>query len=284
MFSLKRESPSFQPLPTNMRHSVSQLLTKACFSAFILVSTQAANAVTTITYTTNSATHVPIPDLLNNPRPMQLSPVGTAMTVPSRNFIYTGLVGDYAPAGAWTPVSQSTALVGEQRFDYSFPNATSSSIGGTSGLATVRNWMSNLTLNFGSFYLNGSCSFCGSSNVVSVISSTLTGQAKYIDESPTSTTGNSVPGNQNQLTSGIYNILFGASNITGTLQYTAFTNVTFNPISQQSGGTIVLNVNANDPNPPTTAVPGPLPILGAGAAFGYSRRLRRRILSSSQQK
>jgi len=283
MFRLKRESPSSQPLPTIMRNSVIQLLTKACFSVSLLTSVQAANAVTTITYTTNSATNVPIPDIFNNPRPMQLSPGGTAMTVPARNFIYTGLGGDYTPAGAWTPVSQSTAVVGEQRFDYSFPNATSSSIGGTSGLATVRNWMSNLTLNFGSFYLNGSCSFCGSSNVVSVISSTLTGQAKYIDESPTSTTGNSVPGNQNQLTSGIYNILFGASGITGTLQYTAFTNVTLNPFSQQSGGTIVLNVDANDPNPPTTAVPGPLPILGAGAAFGYSRRLRRRILGKAKR-
>jgi hypothetical protein len=29
--------------------------------------------------------------------------------------------------------------------------------------------------------------------------------------------------------------------------------------------------------PPGTAVPGPLPVLGAAAAFGWSRRLRRRI-------
>lgn len=27
----------------------------------------------------------------------------------------------------------------------------------------------------------------------------------------------------------------------------------------------------------TNPVPGPLPVLGAGAAFGFSRRLRRRI-------
>ena len=31
----------------------------------------------------------------------------------------------------------------------------------------------------------------------------------------------------------------------------------------------------------TTIVPGPLPILGAGAAFGFSRRLRRRIKTSA---
>jgi MYXO-CTERM domain-containing protein len=29
--------------------------------------------------------------------------------------------------------------------------------------------------------------------------------------------------------------------------------------------------------PPTSAVPGPLPLIGAGAAFGWSRRLRKRI-------
>jgi hypothetical protein len=30
-------------------------------------------------------------------------------------------------------------------------------------------------------------------------------------------------------------------------------------------------------NPPAATVPGPLPLLGAGAAFGWSRRLRKRI-------
>ena len=30
-------------------------------------------------------------------------------------------------------------------------------------------------------------------------------------------------------------------------------------------------------NPATAAVPGPLPLLGAGAAFGWSRRMRKRI-------
>jgi hypothetical protein len=284
MFSLKRESLSFQPLPTIMRNSVIQLLTKACFSASLLTSVQAANALTTITFTTNSATHVPIPDIFNNPRPMQLSPTGGEMTVPSRNFIYQNLVGDYAPAGSWQEDSLTPIPAGQQRFNYNFPMATSTSIGGTSGSATVHDWTNNLNLTFNRFYLNGTCSFCGPSNAVSEISASLTGQAKYIDESPTSTPGNSISGNQNKLMSNIYNIIFGASGITGTLQYTAFTNVTTNPFSQQSGGTIVLNVNADDPNPPTTAVPGPLPILGAGAAFGYSRRLRRRILSSSKQK
>lgn len=36
----------------------------------------------------------------------------------------------------------------------------------------------------------------------------------------------------------------------------------------------------NITNPRFTAVPGPLPVLGIGAAFAYSRKLRRRINSS----
>jgi len=270
MSSFKIEHHSFQPLLNNMRYPIIQLLAKTGFSAFILASAQAASAIT-ITYSTNSATNVPIPDIIANPRPLQLSPGGNAMTVTSRNFIYQSLVGDYAPAGTWTPVGQSTSVPGEQRFDYTFPAATSIN----SGPPQVNDWSNNLTLAFGSFYLGttGSCSFCGPLNPVAVILSMDTGTAEYIGESPTST-----PGNQNALTSGIYNIMFGASGITGTLQYTAFTNVTINPsVDQQSGGKIIINVN--DPNPPTTAVPGPLPVLGAGAALGYSRRLRRRILA-----
>jgi hypothetical protein len=273
MFSFNIEHFSFQPLLNNMRHPVIQLLAKTGFSAFILASAQAASAIT-ITYSSSSATNVPIPDLLANPRPLQLSPEGNAMTVTSRNFIYQNLVGNYAPAGAWTPVGQSTSTLGEQRFDYTFPTATSIN----SGPPQVNKWINNLTLAFGSFYLGttGSCSFCGELNPVAVILSNDKGEAEYIGQSPTSTFGN-----QNTLTSGIHNIIFGASGITGTLQYTAFTDVTANPFEQKSGGEIIINVN--DPNPPTTAVPGPLPVLGAGAAFGYSRRLRRRILAKANR-
>lgn len=260
-----------------MRHPFIQLLTKACFSVSLLASAQAANAVT-ITYTTKSATYFPVPNVTDNTRPLQLSPGGTAMTVPARNFIYQKLVGDYAPAGDWQPIFQSTGLFGEQRFDYSFPNATLVN----PGPPQVNDWINNLSLTFGSFYLNGTCTFCGSTNAVSVISLTLTGNAKYIGESPTSTAGN-----QNKLTSGICNILFGASGITGTLKYTAFTDVTLNPFNQESGGTIIINVDVpsppDPPIPPTTAVPGPLPVLGAGAAFGYSRCLRRRILGKANR-
>lgn len=266
MPSFKTEHPSFQPLLKNMRHPVIQLFAKTGFSAIILASAQAASALT-ITYSTNSATNVPIPDSFSNPRPLQLSPGGGAMTVPSRNFIYQSLVGNYAPAGNWQPVGQSTSTAGEQRFDYFFPMASSIN----PGPPQVNDWNNNLNLSFGSFYLDGACSFCGSSNAVSVINATLTGTAKYIGQSPTGTAGN-----QNKLTSGIYNIVFGASNIMGKLQYTAFTDVTTNPFLQSSGGTITIMTD-DIPPPPTSAVPSPLPFLGAGVAFGFSRRLRQRI-------
>jgi hypothetical protein len=35
--------------------------------------------------------------------------------------------------------------------------------------------------------------------------------------------------------------------------------------------------NFADTPPPSTSVPGPLPLVGAGIAFGYSRKLRKRI-------
>jgi MYXO-CTERM domain-containing protein len=38
-----------------------------------------------------------------------------------------------------------------------------------------------------------------------------------------------------------------------------------------------INVVIGNPSPPSAATPGPLPLLGAGAAFGWSRRLRKRI-------
>jgi len=40
-----------------------------------------------------------------------------------------------------------------------------------------------------------------------------------------------------------------------------------------SGSIFAFDSGVPDPNP----VPGPLPLMGAGAAFGWSRRLRRRI-------
>ena len=254
-------------------------VTGAGFFALLLSGTalsQPAGAIT-ITYATTKATFVPVG--AGNTRPLQMSASGSGITT-ARNFIYQDLVGDYAPAGAWMPVSQlgpgSTGPLGtgEQRFDYTYGPATSTNPGPPQN----NQWDNNLGLSFGSFYLAGTCEFCGSGNLVSLISASPTGQAQYIGEAPQST-----PGNQNKLTSSLYNIVFGASGKTGTLQYEAYTDIT-NGVppfdrSENSGGRIIININ--DPLPPTLPAPGPLPILGAGAAFGMSRQLRRRIQRQS---
>ena len=58
---------------------------------------------------------------------------------------------------------------------------------------------------------------------------------------------------------------------------------TYSAILNVTGGTIasVTGSVSNDPTPPpSSGVPGPLPLLGLGAAFGFSRRLRRRIATN----
>jgi len=57
-------------------------------------------------------------------------------------------------------------------------------------------------------------------------------------------------------------------------------------VTAGTSGTIVLDRFVNSYTqrftfiPPDTEVPGPLPLLGAGAAFGFSRRLRNRVLAA----
>jgi len=267
MASVKSEDHLIHRPTKTMRPSIAKLASRAGLAALVLGATQAAGAIT-ITYSTTRATWVPNPNSLLNTRPLQYSAPGTALASGTRNFIYQDLLGDYAPAGNWIPVSQTGATApGEQRFDYDFGTATTIN----SGPPQNNFWDNNSTLSFGSFYLDGSCAFCGPANAVSVLSSSLTGQAEYLGEAPGGSSGN-----QNKLTSSLYNIVFGASGKTATLEYKAFTDIT-NGVpgtdrKESSGGSIIIRFND-----PVTAVPAPLSIFGAGAAFGFSRRLRRRI-------
>jgi len=59
------------------------------------------------------------------------------------------------------------------------------------------------------------------------------------------------------------------------------TTDTFTTTLNVTGGTIstVTGVVASQPIPTTSSVPGPLPLLGAAAAFGFSRKIRNRIKS-----
>ena len=230
--------------------------TDCCFSGNSQGSTSGVGTegIITITYTTDQATWLGIPDYDTNTRPLQLNRRGFALStgvIPNtRNFIYQYLSGNYAPAGNLIPVGQTgrTGSLGpnEQRFDYYFEAATSI----ITGPPQINQWVNNLDLSFGSFYLDGSLDFCGPANAVGILSASSVGQAQYIDES---NSGINWAGNQNSLTSNIYNIVFGASGRTGTLQYTAFSNINNGNIGQgdrteNSGGTITITVNPSNMN------------------------------------
>jgi hypothetical protein len=270
MARFESEASAFHPALKIMGQSIIKLLTKTGFSALVLASAQTAGAIT-MTYTATQATNVPNPNSTINTRPLQLSTNGNPLISGTRNFIYQGLSGNNAIAGDWTPLGQTGPLgslgLNEQRFDYLFPAATTTSLN-----PNTNNWTNNVTTDFGSFFLAGSCSFCGAANAVQLLSTTNS-DADYIGLSSTGAAGN-----QNYLNSDIYNIVFGASGITGTIQFDANTNITSgSPVIQTNGGKIVININQLPPAP--LSVPGPLPLMGAGAAFGFSRRLRRQIKS-----
>jgi len=255
-----------------MRHSFRNMMLGVGLSTLALASARAASA-TTLIYSTTRATYAPVGSALVNTRPLQLSASGNAIANP-RNFIYQDLVGDNPIAGPWMPINQTGPtgglIMGEQRFDYKFGQATSIN----SGPPQDNQWNNNLTLDFGSFFLDGSCGFCGSNHAVIITSAGPTGQAQYLGEAPGQTSGN-----QNKLFSSIYNIMFAASSYTGTLQYEAYTDITDGvpPAlrSESSGGRIILHVDG--PTPPTDAVPSPIGLVGACVAFSSSRRLRRKI-------
>jgi hypothetical protein len=76
--------------------------------------------------------------------------------------------------------------------------------------------------------------------------------------------------------SGYNNLIGSVSNLTGLQQTLNLTNQSFSTIYVRD----TYSVNANgvlDTVTNTFQTPGPLPILGAGAAFGFSRKLRSRI-------
>jgi hypothetical protein len=256
-----------------MRHSIRKVIIGVVgLSTLVLTSTSAAGALTLI-YSSTRATYVPVGDPTLNTHPLQLTASGNPI-VNALNFIYQDLVGDNPIAGPWMPINQTgptgSLIMGEQRFDYKFGQATSIN----PGPPQDNQWNNNLTLDLGSFFLDGTCTFCGPTNAVSITSAGPTGQAQYIGEAPGPTFGS-----QNKLFSSIYNILFAASGHTGTLQYEAYSNITDgvppDQPSELSGGRIIINING--PTPPTDTVPSPMPLFGACAAFSYSRRLRRRI-------
>jgi hypothetical protein len=203
-----------------------------------------------LTFATSSIVYVPIPNITSNTRPLQFNPSGGAMntgaTPNQRNFIYKDLTCNDASI-IWVPSGQSLSAAVNygsnssaglsnnsqraQRFDYYFNTSTSSE----AGPPVVYTWTNRFDLYFGAFYLDGPFSFCGATNIVSLISATATGIAQFTGTHPDWL-------NKNALTSSVYNIVFGASGRTGTLQYTAATDVQATG-NQISGGTITININ-----------------------------------------
>jgi hypothetical protein len=122
------------------------------------------------------------------------------------------------------------------------------------------------TYNLNSFYFTGSCSICGSSNAFPVVTTTL---------------GNTLAGpppenNKGQLivSAGPAPIDFGNGH-SGVISFGAGAVIANNQDPQFRFGDVsfqVLDSNAK--------VPGPLPLLGAAAAFGFSRKLRRRVAAA----
>lgn len=197
----------------------------------------------TITFTTQagvaSADYEPVPNSTANSRPLQMPASGGSLSF-FRNFIYTDITSADTSVSNWIPVGQYKSGVAlppnRQRFDYKFGTATSGSTGDWS-------WDDNLTLVFGSFYIEGDYDFCGAANTVAEISVANTGHAQFDGISGGTTGTGSGITNKNYLDSYTYNIVFGASGRTGTLQFSANTIVADGGIIAESGGTITIIVN-----------------------------------------
>jgi hypothetical protein len=195
--------------------------------------------------------YVPVPNSITNTRAMQLNNSGSAMNTGAtpnlRNCIYTGLVCN-ASSVSWQPVGQEVAgninesfvpdnnpiaanAINSQRFDYYF------GIGNSTGNNTII-WTNTLNLIFGAFYLVGPYPICGPANTVSLLNVSNTGSAQSIATSPSGLTGS-----QNSINSSTYNITFGASGITGTLQFYASTITQQSPYYSLNSGTITITVN-----------------------------------------
>ena len=135
-------------------------------------------------------------------------------------------------------------------------------------------------LNYNRYNVQGPTSFNGTVNFfpedsvtgsVTGIPTILVGAGQYFGIDPGYTPGTSITSTATFNTKTLASIGFTTTGLLGTwtLQpkdgsdtYTAF-------------DTIQVVIGA--PPSPSTAVPGPLPLFGAAAAFGWSRRLRKRI-------
>jgi hypothetical protein len=93
----------------------------------------------------------------------------------------------------------------------------------------------------------------------------------------TVTATNSTPSPNPNMVSGAFSTAMSPSTFTNGTTTSAFTN-TFNVTNNAFTS---FDNSIVQKSPPTGSVPGPLPLLGAGAAFGFSRRIRSRIKAAA---
>ena len=138
---------------------------------------------------------------------------------------------------------------------------------GTSGVIDIANaivctgtdQIANPYFVTGPTFLNGTTSFGGSTSVSGIFTGIVGFQPRfYID--PTYVSNTEIVSSATFNSTTLAGLGFATTGLIGTW--------TLDGTSE----TIQLILG-----PPTAAVPGPLPLLGAGAAFGWSRRLRKRI-------
>jgi hypothetical protein len=120
----------------------------------------------------------------------------------------------------------------------------------------------------GLYQITGPVSFNGSANVQAdslsgIFNSGLIGAANFFVIGPAYVSNTPI------VSSATYN--------NKTLAGLGFTTTGLIGTWTLDGTSETIQVILGAPTPPGATVPGPLPLLGAGAAFGWSRRLRKRI-------
>lgn len=209
--------------------------------------------------------------------PVQLNMVGnafvpTTVTPPGRKFDFRGLTTS-GGTGLFSGVTGlqwiGTANPGVLRSDYSAPSpgtCTSPDIrpGGTC------DW-SGMDVTLRPFYFLGdaSCSICGPASLVSLVS--LTGSANRTVSGATSPLIIT-----DTLETSFATISFGADSSAPKAKVRFVASNSY-PIGGVAGPDFVSSGSLYFEEHQAPPVPGPLPVLGGSVAFGFSRKLRKRL-------
>jgi hypothetical protein len=177
------------------------------------------------------------------------------------NGAVTDTLAGFNPFGSGVITWDSTLLsAGVARVNYSSP--------APANVGDADTFSRPLNTQFLSFYLvstvPGDCFVCGPSNAVATVLTTAADNRVR-----GGFTGTLNGGSYAIIDNAPINIVYGDSGIAGTLQFSGLSSFA-NNVNIANTGRIVL-----------TAVPGPLPLAGAVFAFGWSKKLRRRIKTAS---